>query len=328
MTVFNPPGFLQNAGNTHTAEQLRNYIAGFLRSDGSTPIRPNNAVIFGFGGNLQVRASAPAAMTVVVPSGLGYLAGTEGSIQGTYAVMNDGDVVVTIATAHATLGRIDLVVVRVRDSQYSGGTNNVTIESVTGTAASVPLVPTPPANCMVLAQVFVNAAATTIVDANITDCRPFISRLIRKTADETISSASAPQADDHLFFNMNGSAGRYLVRGGIYYAATDTADFRWNITGPSSTGGKYGGHGPASTFAAAANTGDFYGRALVINDGNDHVWGGKGAGSTNMLYGTFEAMITAPTNAGTYRFNWSQFTTEASNATVFADSWLEVIRQS
>jgi len=72
----------------------------------------------------------------------------------------------TISTADGSNPRIDLVVVDLNFDAFS-----VPIEVIAGTPAAIPNPPQVPADHLVLAYVYVGAGVSTIVDANITDCR-------------------------------------------------------------------------------------------------------------------------------------------------------------
>ena len=173
MTVINPPGWLQNAGSTHTAEQMRNFV--YLPSDQkvTSTLIPKSAVDPGKGSKLKVTQTGSPSMGVIVGSGHAKIGGTESSKQGAYGVMNDADLTLTVTAAHGSLNRIDLVVFKVEDSQYSGANNTSSLVMVDGTPASSPVAPTAPANSIVLAEVLVSAGVSTIVNANITDQRRF-----------------------------------------------------------------------------------------------------------------------------------------------------------
>ena len=79
---------------------------------------------------------------------------------------------VTISTAHATLPRIDSVVVRL---DLSDAVRSIVLDVVTGTPSAAPVATDPvrleKVKELVLAHVYVGAAATEITDANITDTR-------------------------------------------------------------------------------------------------------------------------------------------------------------
>ena len=178
MTAYNPPGWLQNAGATHTAVQMRNYIGALSHgNDGASSMRGRGGVNPSLGNALSVTQAGSPNMTVLVKSGVAWVPGSENSVQGLYGVLNDADVTVTITAAHATLARIDIIVFKIEDSQYSGGANTSSIVAVAGTPSGSPAVPTAPNNSIILAQVAVAALATTITNANITDRRRWLAGL-------------------------------------------------------------------------------------------------------------------------------------------------------
>jgi hypothetical protein len=176
VAVINPPGFLQNAGATHTAEQLRNWHGLLLAGKGgSTSLIPRGGVNPAMGSQLQVTQTGSPSQAVIVKSGHAAIAGSEGSKQGIYSVMNDADVTLSVTAAHATLNRIDSVVFKVQDTAYSGATNTSSLVMVDGTPASSPSPPTLPANSIELARVSVLAASTSVVTGSITDMRQYLS---------------------------------------------------------------------------------------------------------------------------------------------------------
>jgi len=160
MAVTNPPAFLQ-LRTDHTAKIARGAISGLIASEG----------IVSSGHWLVSQRAAGAAMSVDVAAGQGYVLGDEITNQGYYWCLSESVTNLAIAAAHATLGRIDIVVARVYDADVSGATNAWALEVVTGTPSGSPAAPATPANSMLLATVTVAALATTIVDANIADNR-------------------------------------------------------------------------------------------------------------------------------------------------------------
>jgi hypothetical protein len=93
---------------------------------------------------------------------------------------NDAAVNVAIAAADPTNPRIDLVCARWRfATEYAEAADGIDFFVVTGTPAASPAVPalTTAPNAVVLAQVAVAAAATQILNANITDKRPFVAAI-------------------------------------------------------------------------------------------------------------------------------------------------------
>lgn len=102
---------------------------------------------------LGVAAQGTPDMTVAVAAGLVRIGGYFAAEAGENA---------TITTANSTNPRIDLVVI-----DWNGA-----ISVVAGTAAVYPVPPAVPSNSIVLAQVYVPAAATAITNAMLVDKRP------------------------------------------------------------------------------------------------------------------------------------------------------------
>lgn len=175
MAIQNPPGWIQ-ALNTHTAAQLRMYMASLQAGSSATAVslRARGGVHPQFGQELVVTQAASPNMTVLVEAGACSIPGNESGTQGNYFAVNDAQVTLSVTAAHATLPRIDIVVVNVRDAQYSGANNDVQLQVVAGTPASSPVAPTAPNNSITIAQIAVGAAVSSIVNANITDTRSYV----------------------------------------------------------------------------------------------------------------------------------------------------------
>lgn len=178
MAIVLPPGWIQ-ALNTHTAAQLRMYMASLQAGTFSTAttLRARGGVHPGFGQELVTTQAGSPNMTVLVEAGACSVPGSESASQGNYFVINDAQVTLSIAAAHATLARIDIVVVNVRDAQYSGVNNDAQLQVITGTPAGSPVAPAAPNNSITISQIAVGAAVTSIVNANITDTRDYAAAL-------------------------------------------------------------------------------------------------------------------------------------------------------
>lgn len=207
MTILNPPGWIQ-ALSTHTAAQLRTYLAA-LQAGGfpdNTSLRARGGVHPTIGTQFAVTQAGSPNMTVLVAAGAASIPGSLSSSQGNYFVVNDASVTLSISAAHATLARIDIVVVNVRDAQYSGADNDAQLQVITGTPASSPVAPTAPDNSITLAQVAVAALATTITTANITDTRRYMSAVggvINATNEAARPTSSEIQAGQLVYSNSN-----------------------------------------------------------------------------------------------------------------------------
>jgi hypothetical protein len=131
---------------------------------------------------LVVTQAASPAMSVLVTPGRAKVVGNSltaptgaptGSYtwttQGMYDVLNDATATLTISSSDPTNPRIDLVYIQVQDAFYTGSANQAVLQVLAGTPASSPAAPSLPVNSIALANVRVNASATTITTANITN---------------------------------------------------------------------------------------------------------------------------------------------------------------
>ena len=165
MTVVSVASFLQQVA--HPAHDVRRLLMSMFGGRGG--VVPRTATFT----DLKVtQRGAGANMSVDVAEGSCLVTGTESAYQGVYHCENQGTQNVVIGAADATNARRDLIVARIKDSEYGVAVTDVfTIEAVAGTPAASPADPTVPANCIVLARVAVAAAASSITNANITDLR-------------------------------------------------------------------------------------------------------------------------------------------------------------
>jgi len=174
------PAFIQ--GGTHPAEIARNAFASILGvPDGSHTAGVSVMTAGGGHGvvgtdDMKVTQLGTPAMKVNVAAGAAVVRAGGVRIKGVYPTFNDATVEVTIANADPTNPRIDLIILHTPDTNYGDGSDVPVFVAVAGTPAGSPAVPSLAAypNCLVLAQVAVAAAATTIVTANITDKRTYV----------------------------------------------------------------------------------------------------------------------------------------------------------
>lgn len=198
MTISQIPYVIR--GREHTPELFRQALQGLLSGTGvQAP------------GDLQVKAFG--GMIVEVAIGGVYIPGTQGfshrintgsqsatfpaakanfTSQGTYAAYNNATVLLTLGTASSVHPRIDLVVVKVEDTEYSGSNNQCVLAVVTGTPEASPKPPTVPENCVVLAKVEVPTSATEIKAANVTDERPGVMISPLRLGEHGSSLTAAP----------------------------------------------------------------------------------------------------------------------------------------
>jgi hypothetical protein len=155
---------LWTQGGSTSAEEDRALATGLYTAQGS-------GILGITGADGKVTQNGTPNMSVNVAPFRCVVAGTENALQGIYQGWLDASANVVIAASDPSNPRIDLIVARFKDAQYSGATNSFTVEAVTGTAAGSPVAPAAPANSFIIAQIAVAAAATTVVTANITDKR-------------------------------------------------------------------------------------------------------------------------------------------------------------
>lgn len=117
---------------------------------------------------------------------------------------------VTIPAAHAVLPRFDVVIARLNTSDE---VRAITLEVVSGTPAETPTAPDPVRTTtihdLVLALVYVPAAATAIVDANLTDVREnewycgYVHSLVDTPVQKALNSRYVASANDTTVAPIN-----------------------------------------------------------------------------------------------------------------------------
>lgn len=131
------------------------------------------------GGDFAVtQRSTTANMSVDVAAGYAIVAATDPGNRGYYHIENDAVVNKTVGASHGSFPRIDRVVAIVNDSQDGGDLSDTAdIQVVQGTPTSGATLdnlngqPTVPTSSLVLADVLVPAASSTVTTANIRDRR-------------------------------------------------------------------------------------------------------------------------------------------------------------
>ncbi|KAK1184892.1 hypothetical protein B7755_046520 [Streptomyces sp. NBS 14/10] len=112
-------------------------------------------------GGLQLTGTAATGMQAKLSPGQVWIAGTSTGSQGGYPVTVDSDTLLTVADGHASLPRVDALVVRVYDNDYDGlGKYEATLELLQGTPAGSPTAPAVPKNAELLYEIAVPAGAS------------------------------------------------------------------------------------------------------------------------------------------------------------------------
>jgi hypothetical protein len=119
--------------------------------------------------SLWVAPMASPSLSLQVYPGTGIISRASQAVYQAY--LDAGIVNPRCADADPTNPRLDLIVARVEDAAIGDSFTRAQIQVITGTPAGAPVLPPLPAGAIPLASARVNALATTITSANITDLR-------------------------------------------------------------------------------------------------------------------------------------------------------------
>ena len=136
-----------------------------------------------------------------------------------------------------------------------------------------------------------------------------------KDDDETVTEDTVLSTDGHLFFDMEADT-YYTIRGRVYFDTSATADFKYQITGPSSPTLV---RSSIKTFTPTAGESLTY---LAAYPGPLAV----AVTSTDDRGYMFIDMIVHNVNSGTFAFTWAQNTSSTDTTTVRAASYLEYMK--
>lgn len=158
VTLAQPPIFIQQGD--YSARLTRN-ILSLIATEG----------VVATGDFAVSERAASAAMQVGVAVGRAFVDGDDIANQHNYLVVSEEIIEVAVPTSDVTNDRIDLVVLRVLDSDAGVVGDEAQVELIEGTPDPSPSVPATPDTAIPLAQVLVQANVIAILDANITDLR-------------------------------------------------------------------------------------------------------------------------------------------------------------
>jgi hypothetical protein len=182
MAAVNPPPWLQAGSYPARNDRLGAitamlYYSGFS-FDESAPLRPRQGVRPSYQNfQLKVRAATTPNMTVIVSPGICWIDNHDINGYGTYTLINDGDVTLTVAPAGgAGQYRKDSVCFSVYDAETAGSANESRLEIIQGpyaASAGAAVRGTIPPNAIVLADLAIAPSQTSVSTANISDPRNF-----------------------------------------------------------------------------------------------------------------------------------------------------------
>lgn len=182
MAAINPPAWLQAGSYPARTDRLSAvtahlYYAGYA-IDEATPLRPRAGVRPSYQNyQLKVRAAATPTMTVIVSAGIAWVDNHDISAYGTYVMVNDADVTLTISPAGgAGQYRKDTIGFTTYDAETAGSANECRLEVIQGPYASSAGATVPgtiPPNMVTLAYVAVAPSQTSVASGNISDLRNY-----------------------------------------------------------------------------------------------------------------------------------------------------------
>ena len=143
-------------------------------------------------------------------------------------------------------------------------------------------------------------------------------RRVVKTADTTRNNTATVADDPHLAGLTLSPGGVYRLSSRLIYNATTTADInvKWSV--PSGTTMDWSTDSPVPT--TTTPNGSIQATSQTV--GSTATIGGTGVSTV----GHPEGIITVGSTPGTLTMQWAQGTAEASNATLSAGSWVEIVR--
>lgn len=316
MTVESPPGVL-NGISTDAKVQRRvaQSLAGGEVGAFAGGVGATNGGAHGVAAttHLQVTQSVVPGMSVLVSAGLALITGTVSAEQGPYNFYNDASVTLSIAAAHATQPRTDLVIAQIQDDDYSGASTTPRLHVVTGTAgvgAPTPSLASFP-NALVLASINVPATDIAITDAQITDTRTYIGQgIINCTSTNRpthrvgrhiyeINTKRTWKSDGTNWLPVSGTFGTTLVQSGqaIGSGAAATITFATELADTDAY------HAASSTqVVIPAGVGENYSITLYATPGTS-----VSAASNLVLSinGSEEAIAYIPAGKASISLNWS-----------------------
>ena len=146
-----------------------------------------------------------------------------------------------------------------------------------------------------------------------------------KTADEIVNNSSTLQNDDHLVVPVTASS-RYLWRAFIKLTSATAADFKLDLSLPAGSS-----HESVSQWwHRAAAVGSQAGDERMFNSSSPTttVPATDGTTTAELLMGEIHGLIVVAGTAGSVQVRWAQNAANVSDTTVYASSWMELVRVS
>jgi hypothetical protein len=187
-TLPQPPLFLQEG--EYSARLARN-LSSFVGTEGVLGVTD----LF-----VRQRLAGPAMLVEVLP-GRAIVDGDDIPFQGPYLIVLEQVLELTVPAADTALPRVDLVVLRVLDSDAGVAGDEARVELLEGTPAAEPVPPAVPDTAIPLALITVAPNVTFILQSSITEARlpsgPLVEPQLNNLGDVSVPS---PEDGDALVF--------------------------------------------------------------------------------------------------------------------------------
>jgi hypothetical protein len=140
---------------------------------------------------------------------------------------------------------------------------------------------------------------------------------VRKTADESVTSSTTIQDDDHLFVSVAASV-TYEVLVFVLYEGATTGDMTIGFSGPAGATFDWAPGGQRNDNATIQVD-----RGLISTT---KIVGTSGTGAANHAVAMIHGILIVGTTAGTFRFRFAQGTSDATATTVLTGSYMRLKR--
>jgi len=144
-----------------------------------------------------------------------------------------------------------------------------------------------------------------------------VPKFVRKTADEIVNNSSALQDDNHLLLALAVNE-VWAFEVDLWFDAATAADTKFAFTIPTGATIRFSHLSDTDAGGTANNEGTTYSGSGTVC--GSHAGQGVGTIRHVRLVGF---VATDGTNSGNLQLQWAQNTANASDATVFANSWLK-----
>lgn len=145
--------------------------------------------------------------------------------------------------------------------------------------------------------------------------------VVAKGSNQIVNNSSALVDDNDLLLAVAAST-VYTFKAAVAFSSGATPDIKVVFTFPALASCMWGGVRLVTTAAAVTGDGDFGGYSSATSGTDAIAAAGTGGVQIMMINGR----LAVSTNAGNLRLQWAQFVANPSDTTVYAGSWLEMVR--